>query len=69
VVIIATSFIGSYIFVRGFGIFIGGWPSEVELMNQIETGTAVFTPYMIGYLVAIGVFFLIGVIFQFRKKK
>jgi len=35
VVILGTAFIGSYLFVRGLATFIGGWVSEVELMNQI----------------------------------
>jgi len=62
-VIIATSFIGSYIFVRGIGMLAGGFPSEAELVNQIETGTADFTPALIGYFSGIAVFFVIGCIY------
>jgi len=40
IVILSTSFIGSYIFVRGFSIFIGGYPNEIQMMNDIQTGTA-----------------------------
>ena len=35
VIIITTSFIGSYIFVRGIGTFVGGFPSEIELYKDL----------------------------------
>jgi hypothetical protein len=31
IVIMSTSFLGAYLFVRGFAMFFGGFPSEVEL--------------------------------------
>ncbi len=68
-VIMCTSFIGSYIFVRGISMLAGGFPTEMELMNQIETGTAEFTPAFIGYMAAVALFCCVGVWFQYRAKK
>lgn len=60
IVILSTSFIGSYLFIRGISIFIGGYPSEYELYTEMSTGTAEFSTTMIGYLIAMGVFFAFG---------
>jgi len=29
---------GSYLFVRGFSIFIGGYPNEIEIIEKVESG-------------------------------
>ena len=60
IVILSTAFIGSYLFIRGISMFIGGYPSEIELFNEISNGTASFSTTMIGYLVAMAVFFVLG---------
>jgi hypothetical protein len=40
IVIITTSFIGSYSFIRGFSIIGGHFPSEILLINNIMNGVA-----------------------------
>jgi hypothetical protein len=60
IVIFSTSFIGSYLFIRGLSIIIGGYPSEMQLYEDMSNGTGSFSPTMIGYLAAMGVFFVLG---------
>lgn len=68
IVILSTSFIGSYLFIRGISMIFGGYPSEMELYNEISTGTAEFSTSFIGYLVAMAVFFVLGAYYQTHKK-
>lgn len=37
-VIVATSFIGAYMTMRGIGIMAGGFPNEYVLINEIQSG-------------------------------
>ena len=37
-IILATSLIGSYFFVRGISLYFGGFPNELLLMKQIKNG-------------------------------
>ena len=67
--IISTSFVGAYFFVRGISLFVGGFPNEVTLYEQISEGTASFSSLFIGYLVAILVLTLSGIYYQEKKKK
>ena len=39
IIILSTSFIGSYFFVRGWSLIIGGWPSEYVVWNHLKTGS------------------------------
>ena len=39
VVILATAFSGSYLFVRGFSLYIGGYPNEFTLAAALNSGT------------------------------
>jgi len=68
IIIIATSMIGSYFTIRGISLFAGKFPSEILLYEQINNGTATFTYEFIGYLVGIAVLFVLGVIYQEKKK-
>jgi len=38
VVISATAFSGSYLFVRGFSLYIGGYPNEFTLAEALKSG-------------------------------
>lgn len=69
VVIISTAFIGSYLFVRGISLFTGGYPSEKDLIKDLEDGNANFTPTMIGFLVAMGIMVVCGILYQRKQQK
>mmetsp|Transcript_17872 Transcript_17872/g.12830 ORF Transcript_17872/g.12830 Transcript_17872/m.12830 type:complete len:99 (-) Transcript_17872:18-314(-) len=53
IVIICTNFIGSYCFFRGISMFFGGFPTEIEMINMIKTGTAEFMASFLWYLAGI----------------
>mmetsp|Transcript_34603 Transcript_34603/g.25769 ORF Transcript_34603/g.25769 Transcript_34603/m.25769 type:complete len:275 (+) Transcript_34603:371-1195(+) len=38
-VIIFSAILGSYVFVRGFSVYIGGYPSEILILTDIKNGT------------------------------
>lgn len=69
ITILATSFIGSYLFVRALSVFIGGYPDEVDLVRSLNKGEASFTPAIIAYFGAIIVLFIICVVYQVKKKR
>jgi len=69
IVIISTSLLGSYLFFRGLSMFFGGFPTEVEVYNQIKTDTADFTTTFLIYLVGIIVLGFVCIIFQYKEKK
>mmetsp|Transcript_8962 Transcript_8962/g.6727 ORF Transcript_8962/g.6727 Transcript_8962/m.6727 type:complete len:140 (-) Transcript_8962:45-464(-) len=69
VMIIVTSFIGAYMFVRGISVFIGGYPNELEMINMVKTGTYDVTISLICYLLGVLVLFVWGICFQNRHKK
>ncbi len=63
-VILATSFIGSFMTMRGIGIMAGGFPNEYVLINQIKSGAIdnidpVFYAYLAGIVVQTIVCFII----------
>jgi len=68
IVILATSLIGAYLFIRGISIFAGGFPNEITLYQEISEGTASFSDTFIGYLVGIGALFALGVFVQEKTK-
>jgi len=39
VIIISTSLIGSYIFVRGISMLAGGYPDEVTMFKELDNDT------------------------------
>lgn len=45
VVIISTSFIGAYGIVRGVSLYVGGFPSETDLHEEISTGVIDFNNF------------------------
>jgi len=69
VTIILTAFLGSYLWVRGFAMFIGGFPNEMTLYSKLANGVSlskIFTPYVYAYLAAILIFGLIGMSQQWK---
>lgn len=44
-IILSTSLVGSYFFVRGFSLYIGGFPNEYTFLKQIENGTLSAEPW------------------------
>jgi hypothetical protein len=64
VIIFSTALLGSYAFVRGFSMFIGGYPNEFTLYDEISAGTVTYSPAFIGYLAAIVLLTIIGVFYQ-----
>jgi len=68
VMIMVTSFIGAYMFVRGISIFLGGYPGEIEIITMIREGTYDFTISLICYLIGILVLFIWGICVQNRHK-
>lgn len=68
--IYVTSLVGSYSFIRGLSLLIGGFPNELALHNEMmHKGTVKFTPAIIGYVVGIIVLFILGVFYQEMKKR
>jgi len=60
-VILGTAFIGSYLLMRGIGMYAGGFQNEYTIVSEIESGTAaniLWTTY--AYLAGMIVVFIIG---------
>lgn len=69
-VILATSFIGSYMTMRGIGIMAGGFPNEYVLINEIEAGAYNnIDPVFYAYLAGIVIMFILSSIVQFKIHK
>lgn len=45
VLIVGTSFVGSYLIVRGVSFYLGGYPNEFELFNDIQVGDIDNVPF------------------------
>jgi MFS family permease len=69
VLIFGTAFIGSYFMVRAASLFIGGYPNEFTLIDDIKHGESKLHWPVYLYAIAIAVLFVGGVILQFRIKK
>jgi Domain of unknown function (DUF4203) len=64
-VIVATSFIGAYSFIRGISMFAGGFPNEIDTFDKLAAGVdPQFSDYFFIYLVVIVILSVLGVIFQ-----
>jgi len=61
IVIITTSLIGSYLFVRGLSVFIGGFPNEMTIYKMLKSGIP-FEPTFYAYLAAIIICFILSII-------
>lgn len=68
IIIISTSFVGSYLTVRSLSLIFGGFPNEFELNLNINTSTLTSFPWQFYvYFILIIILFILGVIFQFSK--
>ena len=67
---LGTSFIGSYLFVRGWSIIFGGWPSEISIFVGLRSGEhLVLTWSFYVYFVVTLVLFAITSYFQQTRIK
>ena len=54
VIILTTSFMGAYLFWRGISMYLGGFPNEFNLIDQVAAGaTDSVNPWFYAYLIAI----------------
>jgi len=68
VIIIGSSIIGAYLFVRGISLFVGHFPNEFVIMQEAANGIEPEWEWQfIVYLVSIGILALIGMKVQFTK--
>mgnify|MGYP001558927876 CR=1 FL=1 len=61
--IFVTSFLGSYLFIRGISMFCGGYTSEFAMYDEIKQGTLKLSHSELGYFAGIFVLFGVGVWF------
>ena len=58
-IIISTSIVGSYAFIRGISLYAGGFPDELDLIKMIEANeTSSIDPRFYGYMAG----FLVGAV-------
>lgn len=72
VVVGTTAFVGSYAIIRGISLYLGGFPSESELHDQIQKGAVsweTFDKKFYIYLGGIVLLTLISFVYQFKKEK
>jgi len=71
VIIIATSLIGCYAFVRSLSLVIGSFPNEIQIIKQIQTqdyNFSVHWPFYI-YMNVIFLLTLLSIYIQYKIKK
>lgn len=70
VVISATAFSGSYLFVRGFSLYIGGYPNEFTLAEALKSGALqTIDPWFYLYLAFIIIFTIVCMVVQCKQLK
>ena len=60
-IILATSFLGSYRFVRGISLFAGGFPNETEIYSKFAHYDKIephFPKWFYAYMIAIMIIFV-----------
>lgn len=72
--IVATSFMGAYLFCRGLSLYVGGFPDENTIMDLIKKQewdklADYRTPAVYGYLAGIVVLTIIGIVIQEKMNK
>ncbi len=69
VLIIGTSFFGSYLLMKGIGAYAGGFPNEVTIYEDIVRGDPLpVKAEFYGYLVGFVVMALIGILVQYKLR-
>lgn len=69
VIIFVTSFVGSYALIRGISLYAGGFPNEIELHNEIESGAVDWSSFnkgFYGYLAGIVILTVLSLYFQVK---
>lgn len=70
IMVFGTAFIGSYAFVRGVSLFLGHYPSEVQIYAELSSGVhPKFEWEFYVYLVAIVIMFIGGATYQLKKQE
>jgi hypothetical protein len=70
VIIIGTSFTGSYLFIRGFSLYIGGFPNEFEIAKALSNGSVdSIDPWFYLYLAVIIILTILCAIVQYKQFK
>jgi len=65
-----TAFIGSYLLIRGIGVYAGGYPSESAIAKQTEAGNvAEYNPLVWAYFAGFIFFIVAGTFVQFKYLK
>jgi hypothetical protein len=69
IVILSTSFIGSYLTVRSLSIIFGGFPNEFEINTRIKNRSILDLGYLFYfYLFMIVALFIFGVAYQNKRR-
>ena len=69
-VIVATSFVGAYLMMRGIGLMAGGFPNEYLLLSQIKSRTMKkIDPVFYWYLAGLLIMTILGVCVQLRMNR
>lgn len=72
VVMVITSFIGSYAVIRGISLYAGGFPPETQLHRMIKEGGLTWDDFpkaFFGYLAGILILSILSAIYQFKHGK
>lgn len=65
--IISTAFVGAYMMIRGVSVFLGHFPNELTLIDQIKEGVLPKTEWQLWvYLIFIVIIFVVGGYLQWR---
>jgi hypothetical protein len=70
IIMLVTSFAGSYFVIRGISLYAGGFPSETELQKEITAGAINWTTFdktFYGYLAGIAVLTVLTFYFQIKN--
>jgi hypothetical protein len=67
-IILSTSLVGSYFFVRGISLYAGGFPDEIIIIKAMRSGVVLEQPFTLWiYLGGILVSFIICAVVQYRQ--
>lgn len=69
--IVATSILGSYIFIRGISLLAGGFPSEAEMIDLISRKefdqlSDLLTPLVYLYFAGLAILIVCGIVVQYK---
>lgn len=68
--IIGTSIIGAFLFIRGIAIYIGGYPNEFQLHNEIVAGNIDNVPWSLYvYVIFMIIFTVLSILWKAKRLK